>query len=96
MASDNSNLREAVALQARSYNGHRTGWVVHYKSSQLMSRVKFCKQSMRSLASNQPNLPCINNSLQTSGDQARQGYMPPPPLFTLAEHPALSSPYKLL
>ena len=47
---------------ARSYNGHKTGWVARFNNFQLMSRVKFCKQSMRSLASNQSNLPCINNS----------------------------------
>ena len=47
---------------ARSYNGHKTGWVVHFNNSQLMLRVKFCKQSMCSQASNQSNLPCINNS----------------------------------
>ena len=47
---------------ARSYNGHKMGWVARCNNFQLKSRVKCCKQSMCSLASNQSNIPCMNNS----------------------------------
>ena len=41
---------------------HKMGWAVHFNNSQLISRAKFCKQSMLSQASNQFNLPCTHSS----------------------------------